>query len=154
MAPTTPAKAPPSWEELQPRLERLARLLDSAVRIPGTRIRIGADALIGLIPGVGDVAGLMLGLWLLWQARSLGAPGRLQGQMIGNLVLETVLGSVPLVGDLFDIAWRANQRNLALLRDWAEPPEPPAAASAPGRRLWPLAVLLVVAGLLAWQLGT
>lgn len=153
MAPSTPAEQRPSWEDLQPRLERLARLLDSAVRIPGTQIRVGADALIGLIPGIGDVAGLVLGLWLLWQARSLGAPGRLQGRMIGNLALETVLGSVPLVGDLFDIAWRANQRNLELLRDWAEPPAPPATLSSPRRRLWPLALLLGVAGLLLWQFG-
>ncbi len=149
MTPSTPASPPPQWEELQPRLDRLARLLDSAVRLPGTQIRVGVDALIGLIPGVGDVAGLLLGLWLLWQARSLGAPGEVQTRMIGNLALETVLGSVPLVGDLFDIAWRANQRNLDLLRAWAEPAAPPEPVRT--RRLWPLAVLVALVGIVAWQ---
>ena len=101
---------------------RLAMLLDSAVRIPGTRWRVGLDALLGLVPGVGDLAGAALGGWVLWLAARAGAtPGTLL-RMLVNLAVDALLGSVPLVGDLFDAGYRANLRNVALLERQLQDP--------------------------------
>lgn len=107
-------------QQTRERISRLAHVLDSWLAIPGTRYRVGVDALIGLVPVVGDIAGLALGLWLIWQAREIQAPARLQARMLGNLGLETVVGLVPIIGDLFDFAWRANLRNRALLLTWMD----------------------------------
>lgn len=111
------------------RLNRLAELLDSRLRIPLTDIRFGLDALIGLIPGVGDLAGMAMGLYLYFEATRLGVPGRVKARMLGNIAVDTLVGLVPVVGDLFDVAWRANLRNTRLLQDHlqmqlAPPPEP------------------------------
>ena len=121
-------------QQLRQRLDDLATMLDSAIRIPGTQIRFGADALIGLIPGVGDLLGLALGLWLIWQARGVKAPGRLQLKMLGNLAIEAVIGVVPLLGDLFDVLWQANQRNRKVLIDWMD--EQAQTEDLPKRRGW------------------
>ena len=100
------------------RLDRLATLLDNSIRIPGTRIRVGLDGLIGLVPGIGDSLMLLAGLYVVLRARMLGAPMSIILQMLVNLALEFVVGSVPVLGDLFDIAFKANIRNVDLLRDW------------------------------------
>ncbi|WP_207061849.1 DUF4112 domain-containing protein [Motiliproteus sp. SC1-56] len=98
------------------RLDRLAELLDSAFVVPGTRWRFGVDALLGLIPGLGDVAGGVLSCYLIFRAWRLGiAPGYLVS-MLGNVVLEVFLGAVPVAGDLFDAWFKANRRNMRLLR--------------------------------------
>jgi uncharacterized protein DUF4112 len=97
------------------RVERLARLLDSEFRIPGTRFRFGIDGLIGLAPGIGDAAGLALSSYIVLEAWRLGAPPPILVRMIANLALDGAVGTVPVVGDLFDIAWKANRRNLDLL---------------------------------------
>lgn len=97
------------------RTEALARLLDSAIGIPGTRIRFGLDALIGLIPGVGDVLGFVLGAWFLVEGLRVGAPSGLLARMAGNLAIDALAGFVPLIGDLVDIGFKANRRNAALL---------------------------------------
>lgn len=127
----------------------LARVLDEAVRIPGTNIRIGLDALLGLLPVGGDVAGgLFSGLIILQAARS-GAPTPVLGRMLGNVVIDVVLGTIPLIGDVFDVAWRANTRNVRLLESWRERPASTKRASA-------LAVggillgLMVLIGLAVW----
>lgn len=97
-------------------LERLARLLDSAVRIPGTNVRVGLDALIGLIAGVGDTAtALVSGVFILAAIRA-GAPKRVIAEMAANILLDWLIGAIPIAGDIFDVAFRANARNLALLR--------------------------------------
>lgn len=96
-------------------IRRLAHLLDDAVRIPGTNIRIGLDPLIGLVPGIGDFAGTVLSGYIVLAAARLGVPRRMLARMLVNLGIDAILGSVPLLGDLFDIAWRANGRNLALI---------------------------------------
>jgi hypothetical protein len=100
----------------------LARVLDEAIRIPGTNIRVGLDALFGLLPGGGDVAGgLFSGLIILQAARS-GAPTPVLGRMLANVAIDVVLGAIPLIGDVFDVAWRANMRNVRLLEAWREQP--------------------------------
>jgi hypothetical protein len=96
------------------RLRRLAWLLDNSIRLPGG-FRIGLDPVIGLIPGIGDAIGALLSVFILNEARILGAPGSVLLRMAGNVVLETVIGAIPFVGDLFDAGFKANARNLALL---------------------------------------
>jgi hypothetical protein len=98
------------------RIEALARLLDTAFLIPGTNIRFGFDALIGLVPGIGDAVTSLISLYIISEARALGAPRLLVARMLANVALESVVGIVPIVGDAFDVAWRSNRRNLALLR--------------------------------------
>ena len=97
------------------RLERLAKLLDSEFRVPGTRFRFGVDGLVGLLPGIGDAAGLAISSYIVMEAWRLGAPAPIVMRMIANLVVDTAVGSVPIAGDLFDMAWKANKRNVNLL---------------------------------------
>ncbi|WP_164156391.1 DUF4112 domain-containing protein [Sandarakinorhabdus rubra] len=98
------------------RIERLEYLLEGAVRIPGLGTRIGADAIIGLVPGIGDAAMAALGLYLVWEARNLGASRWLMLRMLANVGIDAALGSVPVAGDLFDLVFRSNRRNLQLIR--------------------------------------
>lgn len=98
------------------RLDRLAGALDSRFRVPLTRIRFGWDTILGLIPGIGDVAALAPAGYILLEAHDMGAPTALKLRMAGNIVVDMLIGSVPLLGDVFDIGWRANRRNVALLR--------------------------------------
>ena len=93
----------------------LARMLDSAVRIPGTEIMIGADSILGLVPVVGDIAGAALSGYIVVASARLGAPGSTLARMLINLGIDTVVGSVPVLGDMFDVGWRANMRNVELL---------------------------------------
>ncbi len=102
------------------RLQRVAGLLDNAFRLPGTSWRVGWDSLLGVIPGVGDVLTAGVSLWIVGQARRLGAPRRLQVRMLGRLAADTLLGSVPLVGDLFDAGYKANVRNVKQLQQWLD----------------------------------
>ena len=98
------------------RLDGLATLLDTAFILPGTNIRFGFDAMIGLIPGIGDAITTLMSLYIVREARALGAPRHLIARMLVNVALDGVIGAVPLVGDAFDVMWRANRRNMALLR--------------------------------------
>lgn len=98
------------------RLDRFGHLLDSAIRIPGTRWRIGLDGLLGLVPGVGDAAGFLLSAGIVVYAARLGARPGLLLRMSGNVLLDALLGSIPLVGDIFDFAWKTNRRNVTMLR--------------------------------------
>lgn len=139
---------PPSLEAqaARQRVERLATLLDSAVMIPGTNVGIGVDALIGLVPVVGDAVALALGAWLIAEARAAGAPRRVLARMAGNLALDGVFGAIPLAGDLFDVAFRANRRNAALLIAHLDGREAAQAAR------WPWVVAgLALAALVAWM---
>jgi hypothetical protein len=102
------------------RLDRLSRLLDVAFVIPGTGIRFGVEALLRAIPGIGDVAASTLSCWVLYEAARLGVPRALLIRMIVNVVVEGLAGTVPVAGDLFDVAWRANRRNVRLLREHFE----------------------------------
>ena len=84
--------------------------------IPGTNIRMGLDAVIGLVPGVGDVVSGVISSYLIWEARQLGAPRWLIARMMGNTLLDTTIGAIPIIGDAFDVMFRANMKNMALLR--------------------------------------
>ena len=98
------------------RLEALAKLMDGALGIPGTNIRLGIDALIGLVPVAGDVVSGLISSYLIWEARQLGAPRWLIARMMGNMLLDTTIGAVPVLGDAFDLLFRSNMKNMALLR--------------------------------------
>jgi hypothetical protein len=111
-----PYSRPLSRRERIARIEALAVLLDTAFVIPGTRLRFGIDGLIGLLPGIGDVLTTAVSLWLVKEARALGAPRHLIVRMLGNVALDGVVGAVPLVGDAFDLMWKSNRRNMRLLR--------------------------------------
>ena len=107
---------PQSRAERIARIEWLSTLLDTAVVVPGTNIRFGLDALIGLVPGIGDAISTLLALYIVREARALGAPRILIARMLANVALDGVVGAVPVAGDLFDVAFRANRRNVSLLR--------------------------------------
>jgi hypothetical protein len=109
-----------SREQRLARLDALAKLLDVAFIVPGTNVRYGIDGLIGLIPVVGDIITTAFSLWLVREARALGAPWHLTMRMLGNVALDGVVGIVPLVGDAFDVMFRANVRNVKLLHRWLE----------------------------------
>ena len=100
----------------------LAKLLDRAVRVPGTNITFGLDAILGLIPGGGDVAGAIFSAWLIVLGSRMGLPRHILMRMVANVAIDTVGGSVPLLGDLFDVAWKSNTRNLQLLEQFADAP--------------------------------
>lgn len=114
MAPVSRRPTAPDPTQRLQALRRLAHLLDAAIPLPGG-LRVGVDGLVGLIPGVGDLAGAVLSAYIIAQARRLGAPPAVLLRMAANVALETFIGTVPVIGDLFDFAWKANRRNVALL---------------------------------------
>lgn len=140
------------------RLERLhgyARVLDSQFRIPGTNFRFGLDAVVGLIPGIGDFSGAIASSWLIYEAARLGAPKSVIARMVVNVGIETVVGAVPLLGDLFDAVFKANLRNMRLVEGQIATPD---VVHRSSRRFlfWlvvGLAALVVLAGVLAVVIG-
>jgi hypothetical protein len=98
------------------RLNMLARTMDSLFAIPGTRLRLGVDSLIGLVPIAGDVVAHAISAYLIWEARKLGVSKFTLWRMVGNTLIDTVVGAVPLVGDAFDVVFRANMKNMRLLQ--------------------------------------
>src|SRR5262252_5800240 len=102
------------------RLEAIAKLMDGAFIIPGTSIRFGFDGIIGVVPVVGDLLAGLVSTYLVWEAKQLGAPRWLIAQMLVNVFIDTAVGSVPIVGDAFDVLFRANMKNMALLRRYLE----------------------------------
>ena len=111
-----------SNEERIGRLRRLAWVLDSSIPIPGTRFTIGLEALIGLVPVIGDFIGVAFSAVILLESARLGVGKRMLARMALNVALEGLAGLVPLAGDVFDAAWKANQRNVRLLNEWLERP--------------------------------
>lgn len=107
-----------SVQQVRERLRRFAWLLDSSIPVPGTRFTVGVDALLGLFPVLGDVLGMLLSAYIVNEAARLGAPRRLLLRMAANIAIEGIVGVVPFAGDLFDAAWKANQRNVRLLEAW------------------------------------
>ena len=105
----------PGQEQRLALLKQVARLLDSAMVVPGTSFRFGLDPILGLLPGIGDIVSPLFTLGIIWQARDLGIPRIVVLRMIINTALDTLIGLVPIVGDLFDFAWKSNDKNLALL---------------------------------------
>ena len=98
------------------RLEKLAHWLDSRFRIPGTNVRFGVDSILGLFPGVGDTATTIPAVYLILCAQRLGVPRRVLMRMSLNVVLDLVLGAIPVVGDAFDVGFKANRKNVDLVR--------------------------------------
>jgi hypothetical protein len=112
-----PSAAPLSQAARLTRLRRLAWLIDAAFRVPGTRFRFGLNSLIGLTPAAGDALLAAVSLYIVWEARALGVPRPKLMKMLANVGVETLAGTVPIVGDLFDMTFKANLRNLAIIED-------------------------------------
>jgi predicted acyltransferase len=109
------ANLKPAQQQRIQRVRQLARLLDEAILIPGTNKRIGLDPIIGLIPGGGDTITMLMSGYIVVEAARLGLPRNTLFQMVGNIAIDAVVGTVPVVGDLFDVVSKANMRNLKLL---------------------------------------
>jgi hypothetical protein len=127
----------------------MTRLLDSAVRIPGTNIRFGLDALVGLVPGIGDAIGAILSTVIIFHAARLGAPRSTLLRMMANVGVDTIVGEVPLLGDLFDFGWKSNSRNLALLEEHLRQPVTARRASRRVLLLLGAALLVLLVAVLA-----
>ncbi|WP_293339108.1 DUF4112 domain-containing protein [Microcoleus sp. CAWBG58] len=106
------------------RLRRISHLLDNAIPIPGTKYRIGLDPILGLIPGGGDLVGSIFAGYVVFKSAQMGVPQETLIQMAANIVLDTVAGTVPVAGDLLDVAWKANVKNIELLDAHLGSPEP------------------------------
>jgi len=128
------------------RARLLARLLDDLIAIPGTKIGIGLDPVIGLIPGLGDVVGGAMSGYILLVAAREGAPTSVLVRMLGNIALDSLVGTVPVVGDLFDVGMKANRRNVDLLERHLGAPGETKAASRGVVALILLAVVLLIVG--------
>jgi len=118
-----PSGSPLSDAERMRRLSRLrtvATVMDTAIAIPGTNIRFGADSLLGLVPGIGDFAGALVGLAIVNEARRLGAPRHKMAKMIANIGVDTLVGAIPLLGDVFDVYFKSHRRNVQLILDHFE----------------------------------
>jgi len=110
----------PGRRQAVERLDFIARLLDTAFIVPGTNIRFGIEAVIRLMPGIGDAVASALSCVILIEAHRLGVPRAILVRMIANVLLEGTAGAVPVVGDMFDIVFRANRRNIRILRDYMQ----------------------------------
>lgn len=143
------ARVAPSLE----RLRSIAQVWDNLVRIPVLGRRIGLDALIGIIPGVGDIAGGALGLYGLITAARLGVGPAVLLRMLLNIGIDTVIGVVPLLGDLFDIGWKSNTRNLELVEAWLGDPQRVRRSSATVLIAVGVAILVLFAAL-GWLVTT
>ena len=116
-------------EKSRKKLERLARYLDSLIKVPGFNARFGLDGLIGLIPGFGDTIGALISSVVISEAGRLGAPKVLLLKMALNIAIDALAGTVPVLGDLFDFVWKANQRNVHLLDSYLATPRETVVAS-------------------------
>ena len=103
-------------EQSVARLEALAKLMDGSFTVPGTDIRLGLDAVIGLVPVAGDLVSGLISTYMIWEARRLGAPRLLIARMVANTFFDTTIGAIPVLGDAFDILFRGNMKNMMLLR--------------------------------------
>lgn len=138
-----------SNEQLSKKLDNLAWLLDNSIKIPGTSWKIGLDGILGLIPGVGDLAAGGLSTYILYQAVKLKVPKAVLARMALNILLESVIGVIPILGDLFDFIFKANQRNVDLMRKYVLNPRDTTRQSA----LTLIALLvffIVVLGFMVW----
>ena len=106
------------------RVEAMEQLLERAFTVPGTNYKVGLDAVVGLVPVVGDLVTTAMGAWLVWEARNLGMPKFHLLRMAGNIGVDTLIGAIPLAGDLFDFAFRSNTRNVKILKRWMDKHHP------------------------------
>jgi hypothetical protein len=131
-------------EDAERRIAFMARMLDDLVTIPGTRQRFGVDSVVGLIPGIGDLASAAVGAWIIVEASRFRLPGVVLARMVINTVVDFLIGAIPLLGDLFDVVFKSNSRNLALFRRHATDP----GASTTEHRAFLVGLVLVLVGLL------
>lgn len=153
----TQAQTPAPSEALK-RLDKLALLLDSRFTIPGTKIRIGLDALIGLAPGIGDAIGALLSLWIVFSGIRMGASFGTIVKMLFNVGIELILGVIPVIGDMFDLVWQSNNRNVELLREELAPTPPDMVGERQDQRngnqnLLALLALIILIGVIMSALG-
>ncbi|HEX8585277.1 MAG TPA: DUF4112 domain-containing protein [Allosphingosinicella sp.] len=106
------------------RLEAMEALLERAFVVPGTNYRVGLDAVVGLVPVLGDLVTTAMGAWVVWEARNLGMSKFHLLRMGGNVAVDTLIGAVPLVGDAFDFVFRSNTRNIRILKRWMDKHHP------------------------------
>lgn len=137
----------------QKRLAKLAWLLDSSIKVPGTNFRIGLEALLGLVPGVGDVAGGAISSWIILHGAKLGVSKAVLARMGVNVMLEVVVGAIPILGDIFDMAYKANNRNVRLMEDYFADPQTIRRKSAGGVAVAVLIILLILAAITAAFVG-
>jgi hypothetical protein len=136
-------------------IERLSWLLDESITLPNG-YKIGLDGFIGLIPGIGDFIGGSLSSIIIYKAHQLGMPRMILGRMIINMMIETVLGVIPVAGDVFDFVWKANKRNVALLKDYQQQPKQVYRKSLMQSILFIVVLMGILAltiALIAWILG-
>lgn len=107
---------PRDTQATRKRIETLEMLLERSIPLPGMDRRIGLDAVLGLVPVVGDVISAALGSYIIWEARNLGLPKWKIWRMVGNLGVDTAIGAIPIAGDAFDVLFRSNSRNLRILK--------------------------------------
>ncbi|HXM37944.1 MAG TPA: DUF4112 domain-containing protein [Gemmatimonadales bacterium] len=130
-------------------LSRYAYWLDAGIRVPGTGLRFGLDPILGLIPGAGDAAGAVLAGWIFVEAVRLGASRATLTRIAANVALDALIGAIPVLGDIFDFAWKANLRNVALLERHLAAPARAESADRVFVALVTFGALVVVVGLLA-----
>lgn len=128
------------------RLRQMSHLLDNAIAIPGTKVRFGLDPILGVLPGGGDVLTGLMSVYIVFEGARMGLPAPTLGRMGFNIVLDTLTGLVPVLGDLFDVTWKANSQNVALLEKHVANPVPSRAADK-------VFALLIIVGLVALVLG-
>jgi hypothetical protein len=150
--PASPALIPEIGTVDQHRLDRLRRvgwLLDNSLPIPGTRFRLGIDQIVGLVPGIGDLVGGVLSLYIIVESARMGVPGALLARMGWNVAVDTLVGEIPVLGDIFDIGFKANIRNLALLDGYLQHPAEARRASRGFLTLIVVGLVLLTAGAIA-----
>lgn len=128
------------------RLRGLSRVLDNAIAIPGLGYRVGLDPLLGLLPGGGDLMAGLISIYVVAEAARIGVPAATLGRMGLNIMTELVIGSIPMIGDLFDVVWKANVRNVDLLERHMRSP-------VPSRRVDKIFAIVLITGLLVMVLG-
>ncbi|MGH7675347.1 MAG: DUF4112 domain-containing protein [Gemmatimonadales bacterium] len=134
----------------------VTRIFDEALRVPGTPLRLGLDALLGLVPGLGDAVSGGVAAYGLWVGARVGAPAPVLLRMLFNVAVDAGVGTIPLAGDLFDIGWKANRRNLDLLERWVETPAATRSASTATLVAVAAAAVAMLVGLVAlavWGVG-
>lgn len=109
--------AGPRREDAIARITLVAKLMDSAFLVPGLNRRVGLDAVLGLVPGVGDALSAALSSYIIWEAHQLGLPRWKIARMVGNVAMDTAIGAIPFAGDVFDVFFKANERNLRIIHD-------------------------------------
>jgi uncharacterized protein DUF4112 len=139
----------PGERTARERVRFLAWLLDSSIPLPGTRFTIGLDAIIGLVPFLGDLIGVALSSLIIAEANRLGAPRSLLTRMAFNVAVDGAVGLVPFLGDAFDAGWKANQRNMRLLNAWLDHPH----KAVRGSRAFVALLALALAGFVALCFG-